>query len=74
MTWRIMIGPPPFFSPLRRRGGGASALRGVIAFTAALNNRLTVSAACLLRRSGLLPERLISVSLALAVGFLLPGG
>ena len=41
----------------------------MIALTAALNNRLTASAACLLRRSGLLPERLISVSLVLAVGF-----
>ena len=73
MTWRSIIMPPPFL-PLRRRCGGASGSRGVIALTAALNNRLTVSAACLLRRSGLLPERLISVSLALAVGFLLAGG
>ena len=73
MTWRSIIMPPPFL-PLRRRGRGASASRGVIAFTAALNKCLSVSAACLLRRSGLLPERLLSVSLALAVGFLLPGG
>jgi hypothetical protein len=68
-----MIKPPPSFSPLRRRFGcGASSSRCVTAFTAALNNRLTVSAACLLRRSGLLPERLISVSLGLAVKIVVP--
>ena len=69
-----IIGPPPCFSPLRFFCGRASASRGIIALTAALNNRLIVFTACLLRRSGLLPERLISVSLKLAVGFLLPCG
>jgi hypothetical protein len=37
--------------------------------TTALNNFLTVSPALLVRRSGLLPERLISVSLSLGLAF-----